>query len=1019
MQNSVELYIELNKSWELLDFNDSLTIKKTFLNLSNPYTSGLGYSFSSTLPLTKRNSQLLGYDIQLNQRYDVRVHVNNVRISEGYIEIKKKKKDSLTFNYVEAGSDLIALLDRDYEVEVEIDTEALLGPYLDPETTGLNHVEWPHIVDEINTQTPYRIGIADDGKRNLLYEFLEPAEDKSVYETYLTGAHPRIFRTRDFYISHKLESLISKVLDRVNVVNNKSIRVNSNSQLIKDYLADTHIILKKGEDQRITPRLSGQETSPYLYLNLDFAGSINTTSFKNINPYNLFAVKVAKNQTQQLDFNLPEVGSGNFAFATYTHVDSVATRNLRIAGELTNTAGDYVKLFVRHYTNSSKEILLSERVIISQLSSGGATPITPFTLESFPEYYLEIEAQVKGNGVVELEVRDNDVTVYDYVLSDTFTFNPLKIIKDIAEQTNARVAYLDGVLFFIDKTYTRFDTPFDTYDFDESEDTLSGFSFYGIKTLPDLVSPVIDTEEGLTFADSSYLPLTSTQVEFTSITDSDNLSGDLNYKPGYIYNIPEEYTLNLDSTITNTVSELLSIKNKDNPDNVTLDVSSYVSEEDYIRLNVGEKVLQNGKYLGLSDIDGVYLAEPLQGRRTYMTLNSQYEDLGAQGTYALFGDFGTRRMTQSFNVSTYPLSDFVNTRFEVRAKVYSRGIEYAATVALTGTPPANLLALINLIEDAYDAAIAIAGIPLSTAVSTDNILFSSLDAQSTFYITLDIFDKDLEIFLDTSAFASYSVGRHLTNIGALRNKVGVIKGMDYPAYPYSYIKTQILFYEYNNPNIKAFYYVNQYIDTNDVTNGRNKLPSDYLFFQMRPDLTDTLTTPYPLFKRTVDSEPKGTLTNTFIISDGEYINYQTSVFDKPAWAQFKWLPQLDVDVNDVRVLIDDNIYCIPDTSNQTSSADSPKVFINFMTQYNYYAPALFRSAHETPIQNELNAKLFNEMYGKGLDTFNVRMRVYDYVNIIRVNPIVQIAGEDYYLIDMEYNLVTENAKIRGIKKTTV
>jgi hypothetical protein len=1027
--NKISLYIEVNRSWELLDFDDSLTIKKTFLNLSNPWTSDLGYSFSSTLPLTKRNAQILGYDVKLSQRYDVRVFVNDVRVSEGYIEIRKKKKDSLQFNYVEASSNLLSILDRDYEVELSIDTEELLGEYLDPDATGLTHVEFPHIMEAINTQTDFAIGIVDDGKRNLVYEVDNPFTINSNYETDMTGTHPRVFRTRDFYMSHRVNSLMSKIIDKVNEVNGTTITFNSDSNKVKDFLDTTYFILKNSSDSRIAKNFSGQNTKPALILDLDF----DSEDYTCINPYNLFDVKIATDQLQTLSESATsgtgESGVTRYSFTRYTYIDDTTSRFLSVSGSLTTSTlvGGYMRNFVRVFTSPLKETLVQEFVTLVTTPSTTVSFDHSSMVELFNGYYVETELQVNGTGNFTMTIRDRDEPLdeYNYVLSEVYSFNPLKILKEVVEQTNTRLSWDNGSILLLDKDYGKYTSEFTKYTYIETEE--SDLVFYGSKDVDNLPPITIDKVDAVSFTTPSFLSIPNTEVSVTTIVSSSFLSGSINYKPAYVTD-PLPYTIpSIGDPYTTDGVELLGIRDVNGSNNVNLDTTNYVSEEDYVRLNTGQRVLINGKYVGLDDIDGVEVTVPgisggLTTYKSYLTRNPGYvEPTSHSGSYEQYsysplGD----TMFQTFYDTNISVDDLIIPNYLIVAVVYSQGIEYREPVLLTGTPPASINDFVVLVEDAYDLILSSMGVTeLSTDTFGDTIFWVQEDPELTYYIKLEITDLLNKTVVPSTQLCVFSAGLHLTPTGALNGEVGILKSFDYPAFTLARQLNPLLF-AYNNPDTRAYYYRILYTDSNDVSNARNKLPLDYIFTQVVvEDFSDVTSLAKVERKRTVDDAPTDTST-LYFASDGEYLGtYIEASTQKPAWQQFKWIPQLSPDVVDNRVVISDNIYCVPDRTNILSSGTSAKVFINFMSQYNYLAPLLFKSAHETPIQNELNSFLWNSLYGKGLDTYIVDIPIYDYVNLIRVNPIVQIAGEDYYTIDLEYNLLTEKAKLRGIKKTTV
>lgn len=252
--NRVELFLKNGILYKRLDFDDNLTINKTFYDLSNPYKSQLGYSFSSKLPLTKLNRELLGYDVKVNKKYDVKIYVNDIEITDGYIIIQNKNSKELTFNYVDASSEILSRLDRDYIFNATIDTEAIMGRnYLIPSNI-YNVMDYPLLIDIINSSTPYKIGVANDGKKDLyLYvtdlisfnETLTPESKKistryTSYENDLTNA-PVIFSKNNFYLSVNVEFLLNTLFDD----HLDNYKVLSNSNAFRDFIKNNYVILKK------------------------------------------------------------------------------------------------------------------------------------------------------------------------------------------------------------------------------------------------------------------------------------------------------------------------------------------------------------------------------------------------------------------------------------------------------------------------------------------------------------------------------------------------------------------------------------------------------------------------------------------------------------------------------------------------------------------------------------------------------------------------------------------------------
>lgn len=822
MTNQIQLYIKQSGGYQLLDFNGSLTFNNTVFDLASPFDNNLGYSFSEKLDLNRRNVEILGYDLRLNARYSAKLFVNQVEILRGYIVIVKRTSKDCQFNFVNITVDS---LNRDVNFTLDLDLTELNARPLNEIYPGddfndpIPSLSWLNLAEKINTQTDYRIAIADSGKRDLVYYGADNQVPVSEFDTCLTSrwGDPHIWLTRDFYLNAPASQVISALIQEYNQQTGENIEIVSLSEYFNTWISKAYLTLSDNDKKVLSKKVAGYSTPVFFYANF-FNDPLNYDTPFELNPFSLFNVKRSitydsitlskQSNLQRYVDNPPNqdpatfaAGSPHYMLVNYTN-QTDASQNLtfdmyalpffngvpatiifhaqfiRYQSIDKSTVLEQLDYYtdsatVPAFTNSlTRELLPGEYVEISYCFETYSRPI--LSIENLLKASLSIyEAGYKPyfTGQTATSVPGNIV--------ETYTFNLATILKELTEQTQTRLVVTPDKIYFVDSKWSRVDIDIRNEKFDEAIST-------DIKWLSRSINADLYEQSGAnpdtpndpyTRLDVNLVPNSNiAETETIALSDSDATFTsilDISLPPTVIRkdidsDIIDYMFANGDMSISQATTKLLAVRDTTNTANTEQDYSEAVSVVQWIQLNLGNTVKLQGKSIELNSVNNVYLVREPDAivpdeTKYYYQLNKAYKDSGKSYSYRT-NDI-EHVIQYKIDTTNYTLSQFTSNKTEITVTVAQRGVSYRRVVTLGLLAPLSFNAFTALINATVTSIITTNSLLLNVFNLNEYVTLAArslgdkIDTAS-FYFSIDIFNKETSAYNEIP-LGAFNIGENL------------------------------------------------------------------------------------------------------------------------------------------------------------------------------------------------------------------------------------------------------------------
>jgi len=1074
--NRIELYVEKGSTWNKLDFDDNLIINNNYYNLSDPWSIEFKWSFSSSLELTERNISLLGWDFKIGQKIEIRINVNETFFSNGYIIIQRKTKSNLQFNYIDISNIFLEQFNKDFiNREIIIDTANLVGYQWNSEVL-LPSLSIPTFMDILNKQegSDFKIGLLDDGSK---LDFCSIVKGNNNYPVDYPEWRNNILEPTNFYIGIKVSKVLSDLITSINE-DNSILGVSSNWEFVSnsgdyfnDFINNTYVLLPsggkvKGMDIWNQPaflwcaygQTSSFCTNPYDQFNVKGSwgqGQIYKNDTSSSNGYGQYLQVEYVNLSNDDKFFNMEVYSGGSPLLEMFIFDKEGNQ---IRYDLSSPPSPFESVYVP--VGGKLQFIVSMNLWEIDGSD-------PFLILSTYNPWVELKV-FEDLGIGEV------ISHFKY----RYNLNPLKFIKLICEQTKSNFSVDKNLITFYSKDFSKFEKNIVESKYIETE-VFDNFRFYKLNqksTFTDgyITPPGETTESSFITYDNKTSKFTQFQIgTFSWGTET-------NYEPNFFddtNNINIDYYLRLNNVATFSLVDI-PILTLGRTLSWTLPNENVTDELGWVKANLNGSA-DAIDYIQYADGPAYYgwtTSNILRTeRKVYLKRNEFYEDIpfktpknGSSFFDKPYSSFLFFDDLVWFNNRNNAYYDDYGFELPYRVTISNRGLY----LSLSDTLPHGVAGVnvIQHIENSFKS--------IKNDLNLDNlsivrhgithIEFSATnDDFSSYYFSLEFLPvKDTTLYYNAKKFPYFFRGLYGENDNPrwddlsydrivvfveakdiinsdgypLRSTIvyGVIKGGDYPHYP---IISRSGSLKEKLPPIErgGFYIYQNYKDIFDIKDLRNKQINNWTFYQLgsTQSYDDNFIT--PLVKRTIDTTPyfpfsAGTTPSLYIIDGWDTSPTSSRVLTElgvplPSYIidnkkeanninQFLWVPELDFKLSSPELNITEPVFVENNNSHIIRGTTQSKIFINYKSDRSFLTPMIWQSVNINRIDdiNKWNNDLYENLYDKDVDTWEIYLSFYDYERIKNGLWLIQLKGDDYYLINIEYNLKTSFAKIKVIKK---
>lgn len=841
MKNQIQLYIRQSGGFQLADFDGALTFKTTCFDPADPFAVDLGYTFSESLPLTRRNLEILGYDLRLNARYEAKVLVNQIENATGYIVITKRTATTCQFNFVNAAIDNFNV---DLPYTVEFDLTEIWGRQINEISNAQPVLTWLHLIEAIHEKTAYRFALADSGKVDLVAYGESNREDITDWKTSINSkwGDPHIFLPRDFYLTVPGDDLLGNLIEKYNELNSTQIKLSSSSVRVSDWFESARIVVSSEKTKTCTPDVIGINAPIAFWMNMgrDAKGS---TAQKEVNPFSLFRTKRAYSynpdnteeptNAQKWIENGPtdgpsfEAGKPHKMYVDFYNQRTTAIPELQVklyADVNAPVLGYNAEWQYSRWTSEAKDVLIESR---SFYTNGTVAAIneTITILNVLPGEYIELSLQFQNSGGGTLGINPWDPSEIDawcsvfepgyepYYTGDAAStpinisaqipFQIATVLKEIAELTTSRCVITPNTISFVDLDWTRSDASVHSERFIEGNPSDIKWPYFSVPSeFFEQTETVNSVPTNAAIATPSVSIFTDSEVSATSILSIFTPISIIQYS-----NEIDAISFNNADIIQDNLVRVLAARTVANPDNATKDYSLYVSTEEWIRANLGQTITKGedkSTKLKLDDIEGVFLTRAADDAVPTQTIyyykkNAAFvptgAELNADGTLKSGGK-GTYKtaitdheINYRVDTTAVSLSRLISSKFSVTVQIGNRGKTYTRDVALPTTPHATWSQFLNDVLSAMNHIITNNHLLIDAVVNVLD-LFVTLRKDPdgfvdnmSYYFNIIVYDKER---LEFPQLGAWNNGELLEGENRLSakwpyvNQFGVIKLGDYP-----------------------------------------------------------------------------------------------------------------------------------------------------------------------------------------------------------------------------------------------